>query len=65
LQHRLIDYEQKLALKIGELEDLKRQRNEYEETISTMDDLNQRLHLQVGCPLFFMRVLIVVFFNID
>ena len=48
LQKRLSDSEQKLALRLTEVDDLRRQRNEYEEAIAVLDDTNARLQIQVG-----------------
>lgn len=48
LQKRLTDSEQKLALRLTEVDDLRRQRNEYEEVIAVLDDTNAKLQAQVG-----------------
>ena len=47
LRHRLVDLEEKLAIATGEIEALRRQRNEYEEAIGALDEANQALQGQV------------------
>ena len=47
LRRRLADVEEKLAIGVGEVEELRRQRNEYEEAIGGLDELNQGLQVQV------------------
>lgn len=47
LRKRCVDYEEKLAVVSGELDDLRKQRDEYEDAISSLDEACNQLRAQV------------------
>ncbi|GAX85115.1 hypothetical protein CEUSTIGMA_g12535.t1 [Chlamydomonas eustigma] len=47
MKRRVVDYEEKLVILHSDVESLSQQRNEYEEAIGSLDELNQAMQTQV------------------